>query len=143
MKCLGPECDSERIVAGGYCSGHYSQINRSQTLSPIRRGWAARFWSKVDKTDTCWNWMGAKVPLGYGKVMRDGRLQYVHRVSYELAGGVIPPGYEIDHLCKNTSCLNPEHLEAVTPQTNRERRVHTVQGKSKFRGVHWKSREQK
>lgn len=143
MKCAGPECDSEKLVALGYCRGHYTQVNRCQPLTPIYRDWSVRFWKKVDKTETCWNWTGATVPAGYGKFMRDGRLQYVHRISYELAGNVIPTGYEVDHLCRNRACLNPDHLEAVTVRTNRDRRTHTVQGKSKYRGVQWKERPQR
>jgi hypothetical protein len=71
--------------------------------------------------DGCWIWMGSKNNGGYGKIGRPrsgNRGVSVHRASYELLVGPIPAGYQIDHLCKNTSCLNPAHLEAVTPREN-------------------------
>jgi hypothetical protein len=67
----------------------------------------------------CWEWLGALNPDGYGKF----RQKMVHRLSYEAAGGVIPPGFHIDHLCRNTRCFNPDHLEAVTPLENTLRGV--------------------
>jgi hypothetical protein len=49
---------------------------------------------------------------------RSGQLKYAHRVSYEAFVGPIPNGREIDHLCRVRACINPLHLEAVTPQVN-------------------------
>ena len=75
--------------------------------------------------DDCWIWQGAKLPKGYGTIpwRGDGKQQnlYAHRVSYELHKGKIPEGKEIDHTCKNPSCSNPKHLEAVSPLENRNR----------------------
>jgi hypothetical protein len=66
---------------------------------------------------TCWTWQGAKTPAGYGLIGRrvDGKqtMRYVHRVMYEATKGPIPTGLSIDHLCRNTLCVNPDHLEAV------------------------------
>ena len=77
-----------------------------------------RFWSKVEKTDVCWNWNGAKWN-GYGK-FHPNRLSCAnaHRFAYELIRGKIPSGLTIDHLCRNRSCVNPEHMEAVTIKVN-------------------------
>ena len=80
-----------------------------------------RFWSKVRlKTkDECWEWTGNLNPTGYGLFFVEvGQTVPAHRYSYELLRGEIPPGYCIDHLCRNHSCINPNHLEAVTPREN-------------------------
>lgn len=83
-----------------------------------------RFESKVSRTETgCWEWTGARSPQGYGMInvkRNDGRWipTTAHRVAYELHVAAIPPGLELDHLCRNRGCVNPEHLEAVTHRVN-------------------------
>lgn len=73
----------------------------------------------------CWEWKGAK-DHGYGVVMVEGRKQYVHRLSYQLFRGEIFRTYEIDHLCRNPSCFNPDHLESVTSRENSIRGNHPL-----------------
>jgi hypothetical protein len=81
---------------------------------------AEKFWVRVDKSGECWIWLGAKRPTGYGVVyVPDGQTTTsAHRVAYVLSGGVIPDGLHVDHLCRNPSCVNPDHLEPVTPREN-------------------------
>lgn len=69
----------------------------------------------------CWIWPGSKLPKGYGTIGIKGRTRYTHRVIFESAHGQIPTGTQIDHLCRQPSCCNPEHLEAVTPAENTRR----------------------
>ena len=71
----------------------------------------------VDSASVCWPWGGTIQSKGYGLV--GGKL--VHRVVYELVHGPIPAGLTIDHLCRNRSCANPSHLEAVTMKENYDR----------------------
>lgn len=66
----------------------------------------------------CWIWNGAKIPAGYGHIRIKGRDKYTHIVMFELTKGDIPAGLELDHLCRNRACCNPEHLEAVTHKVN-------------------------
>jgi len=77
-----------------------------------------RFWSKVDKTSTCWNWVSNISYNGYGTFYYNKKLQYSHRLSYESIKGKIPKGLQIDHLCRNRKCVNPDHLEVVTQKEN-------------------------
>lgn len=83
-----------------------------------------RFEAKLVKGDPaeCWPWLGARNSTRwYGRFAFGGRASQAHRVAYELYVGPIPPGLEIDHLCRNTICVNPNHLEAVTGSENRRR----------------------
>lgn len=77
----------------------------------------------IDPSSGCWQWTGARrgspTVLGYyGGLQVDGRQLAVHRYVYELLVGPIPDGLQIDHLCRNPPCCNPDHLEAVTQRTN-------------------------
>lgn len=78
-----------------------------------------RLLSRVEKQPNgCWQWTGSDNGLGYGQLMCDGRLQVVHRVAYEQIVGPIPNGLTLDHLCRNTRCVNPSHLEPVSMKEN-------------------------
>ena len=69
----------------------------------------------------CSLWMGACNEFGYGVIRRDGKNVKAHRFAYEREKGPIPDGMEIDHTCRNKCCVNPDHLETVTPAENRRR----------------------
>lgn len=78
-----------------------------------------RFWGRVEKTDSCWNWIGAGAsnPQNYGRfqpVLGDRRLVPAHVWAYEQLVGSVPSGLQLDHLCRNRHCVNPTHLEVVT-----------------------------
>ncbi len=80
----------------------------------------ARFWTKVDKTGTCWLWTGAKKATGYGVFRKhaDQNPRPAHRLAYEELIGPVPEGLELDHLCRVRACVNPAHLEPVTGRVN-------------------------
>jgi hypothetical protein len=84
-----------------------------QPVDPV-----VRFWRNVRKGDLCWNWAGSIDVCGYGRLWDGTRTVRAHRFSYELLVGPIPEGLVLDHLCRNTRCVNPEHLEAVTHRDN-------------------------
>lgn len=71
----------------------------------------------VIQANGCWDWVGAKT-LGYGTLSIASKTYLAHRVFYSQKFGAIPTNQEIDHLCRNPSCVNPGHLEAVTHQEN-------------------------
>lgn len=66
----------------------------------------------------CWLWLGLATETNYGTVSYNGKRNLAHRVFYEAHKGEIPKGLVIDHLCRNTLCVNPDHLEAVTQREN-------------------------
>lgn len=85
------------------------------------------FLSKIDYRgeNGCWNWIAGKKLGGYGEFkpfLGQGKNnRATHAIMWEIRNGAIPKGLHIDHLCRNTSCLNPKHLEPVTPQENLRR----------------------
>lgn len=74
----------------------------------------------------CWQWRGYTDRAGYGTIKVDGRMQKAHRVMYAELVGPVPAGLELDHLCRNRSCVRPEHLEPVTRQENCLRRTRLI-----------------
>jgi hypothetical protein len=70
----------------------------------------------------CWVWQRCvNTRGGYGRKLVGGRWWVAHRWYYERVFGPVPEGLELDHLCRNRLCVNPEHLEAVTRQVNIQR----------------------
>jgi len=82
-----------------------------------------RFLSKLcfqNGVSGCWIWQGHKDKKGYGQFKWRGRAWWAHRLSYRTFVGYIPEGMTINHkrICRNPSCVNPNHLEPMTVQDN-------------------------
>ncbi len=87
------------------------------------RGWTStvwdRFWAKVDTSGDCWEWTaGTTVRGGYGWFNTGSAPMVAYRVAWLFLRGDIPSGLELDHLCRNVLCVNPNHLEPVTHAEN-------------------------
>lgn len=112
--CTMVDCGKPEL-ARGLCGKHWRDW-RKQTVLPTRE---ERFWAKVNKTEACWEWTASLHPSGYGQFMYVGhRPRAAHRVAYEWLRGPIPEGLVLDHLCRNRTCVNPDHLEPVTHREN-------------------------
>lgn len=135
--CVADDC--VRPVAGrGLCMLHYQRWKRTGKGAslPLRTA-EERFWPLVDKRgpSECWPWLGNVSRHGYGRFRRDATPtgnENAHRFSYRIAKGEIPDGFQVDHLCRNTRCVNPAHLEAVTPRVNTLRSTNPTANNAKL-----------
>lgn len=87
------------------------------TMSPIQ---TARFWSKVRiiRGVGCWVWQGCQDSKGYGYFGLNGQRYHSHRISFAFFRGPLTSELVLDHVCRNPSCVNPQHLELVTEREN-------------------------
>ena len=93
-------------------------------MAPKVRAPIDRFLEKTKNADNgCIEWTAYVGVNGYGRFYVDGRGALAHRWSYQFHVGPIPEGLVIDHLCRNTRCVNPNHLEPVTTSENVRRGV--------------------
>lgn len=102
------ECGCEQKVKKRFVHNHH-----------MRRPVMERFWEKVvAASEGCWEWASRRGGGGYGKFYWDGQEGYAHRFSYLHFVGDICAPLELDHLCENLWCVNPDHLEQVTHREN-------------------------
>lgn len=124
-------CARERVIrARGLCGTCYNKSakHRRDTgvdLAPPRTRLSGPEYLErsTGGTTMCWPWVGPLTSHGYGAYLEGGGRKYAHRVAYEKANGPIPDGYTVDHTCRVRSCVNPDHLEAVTRGENLRRAV--------------------
>jgi hypothetical protein len=109
--CSNIECQKEFIDYSKHQHEKYCSI-KCKSNDPNR------FWSKVQKTEYCWLWIGRIDQEGYGRLDKNNKGILAHRLSYELHNGLIPNGLDVLHTCDNPKCVNPEHLWIGTHTDN-------------------------
>ena len=120
--CRVAGCD-RRAKGRGLCDRHYLLFKRHGDPEHTRPSHEAIFWSRIRPAQMaagftpCWLWNTATVGT-YGRIWLTSHTTGAHRFAYTQFRGPIPEGYQADHLCNQRSCVNPWHLEAVTPQMN-------------------------
>lgn len=102
---------------------HRENAKRARKAKPkrVKTPTVDLFLRKVNKTATCWLWTAARAGgrnRDYGCFGDPGGERYAHRFAYKTWKGPIQEGLTIDHLCRNTLCVNPDHLEVVTQREN-------------------------
>lgn len=116
-------------VARGFCNRHYLKMRKyGSPLAGTERGRFAsieeRFLSHVNRgLGSCWLWTGSRSSDGYGSFRVGASMVGAHRWAYEAWESAIPPGLQLDHLCRVRHCVNPAHLEPVTQQENCRRGI--------------------
>lgn len=130
--CTIDGCDRPH-KARGWCHKHYMHWHTYGVAEAPQPTIGERLAARSAPATTlhngtaCIEWRGTRTPGGYGQMSVDNRHQYVHRLAWELTHGPIPSGLQIDHLCRNRACLNPDHLEPVTGEENTRRAAAAVE----------------
>lgn len=114
-----PECGQVFAAEGGL--GRHRATKHLETMDD-------RFFRNVHMTSQCWEWTASLDTKGYGRMMYYDRQLTAHKIAYMTMVGPIPEGLEIDHLCRNTRCVRPDHLEAVTHEENMRRAFAAAKG---------------
>lgn len=91
----------------------------------------------------CWEWQRYRNKGGYGVKKIGKRVVLAHRYYYEKYTNLIPDGYEIDHICHNRACVNPEHLRLATRSQNQHHQLIRKDGVSSYKGVTWSKAHKK
>lgn len=122
--CAIEECERPQM-ARGWCQPHWKRWRKygdPRTLYMPRSLWE-RIERWTDRSGGCWVWTHWLDQDGYAHASYEGKRVRVHRWSWEQVNGPVPPGLELDHLCRTRGCVRPDHLQAVSHRENMMRGV--------------------
>lgn len=122
MRLCSVDGCNKKHLAKGLCLAHYLRVRKHGTLDKLTmRGEPLidRIMAKVKIEVDCWIFTGKlSGNNNYGGIRDGKKMRLAHVVMYECKYGLVPSYLELDHICKNPKCCNPDHLEAVTHQEN-------------------------
>ena len=119
--CTIPAC-AKPYHGRGWCITHYGKWRKTGDQNYTKPTFEERLFGKIDFSGVCWEWIGAKGADGYGTFhLRPGKWQRPHRAVWEFLVGKLDDDLQLDHLCRNPSCVNPDHLEPVPAWVNNMR----------------------
>lgn len=137
--CSIPEC-GKPLIARGWCATHYNRWQkrgeRGVGSADLERFYTPEesFISSIQNDGECIRWTGWLSLGGYGKFKTGGKSTFAHRYAWERVHGPIPEGMVIDHACRNTRCVNVEHLRLAT-QSENTRNLSGAKSNNKYSGV--------
>ena len=143
--CSIDGCENH-VKARGWCNKHHRRwLRHGNPLGgELFRAYGTleeRFWHHVKKTPDCWIWQGSTfTDTGYGFLKDHRKNVRAHRLSWRIHKGDLSEDVQIDHVCHNRLCVNPDHLRPATTALNgQNRRGAYSNSKSGVRGVSWDS----
>ena len=101
---------------------HECRCFKNRKHETMRKSLEDRFWSKVNKTDDCWEWTAYKLYNGYGRFSYNLKVDYAHRIAWLIEHGEYPTNQHVLHICDNPGCVRPDHLLLGTCNANMDDR---------------------
>lgn len=125
-QCTVEGCENKHL-AKGFCRAHYLRLYKKGRLNLVRFDGHTAYEKVMLKSEEqpngCRIFKGCILYHGYGQIRDGDKMRMAHRVTFEHHKGSVPKGFEIDHLCRNRACVNPDHMEVVTHTMNVQRGI--------------------